>query len=156
MGHALWGRVEDSDAGFLRGEGELPECKPGGDVVKNRLDVAQLGLPPGGRAARDRRVDSRVVGKLGGRGVGGDGDCEVIDVDCEEKRAENGALGDSVGHGPEGASVSFVLAGHGSACEVVREPETCGAGDLGLVEDFPDEALGPDRVKRLADVKRDE
>ena len=75
MGHALWGGVEDSDAGFLRGEGELPECKPGGDVVKNRLDVAQLGLPPGGRAARDRRVDSRVIGKLG---VGASAGMEIV------------------------------------------------------------------------------
>ena len=101
-------------------------------------------------------MDRCVVGELWGWGVGRDGDGEVVDVDVEEMRTEDGALRDSVGHWEEGASATFVSAGHFAAGEVVGKPEADGAGDVGLVEKFPNEALGPDGVEGFSDVKRDE
>ena len=101
-------------------------------------------------------MNCRVIGELWGWGIGRYGDGEVVDVDVEEKRAENGAVWDPVGHWKEGAAASFVFAGHFAAGEIVGKPETNGTGDLGLVEDLPNEALRPDCVEGLPDVERDE
>ena len=102
-------------------------------------------------------MNYRIVDELWGWGIGlryGDG--EVVDVDVEEKRAENGALWDPIRHWEEGAVASFVSAGHLSTGEVVGKPETNGASDFGLIEDLPNEALGPDCVEGFPNVERDE
>ena len=100
-------------------------------------------------------MDGRVVGKLGGRGIGGDGDCEIVDIDGEEEGTKDGALGNAIGHWAEGAPTPFVFAGHRSVGEVVSKPEAYGAGDFGLIEYLPNESLGPNGVEGLVDVESD-
>ena len=68
-------------------------------------------------------MDCRVICELRDWGVGREGDGEVIDVDDEEKRAEDSSLGNSIGHREGGTQTAFELAGHGPAREVVSKPE---------------------------------
>ena len=62
-------------------------------------------------------------------------------------------MGNSVGHGKEGTAAAFVFGGHGAVGEVVCKPKAHGSRDSCLVEDFPDESLGPDGVEGFADVQ---
>ena len=64
VGHGLRGGVKDADVGLVGGEGQLPDGKPGRDVVKNGLNIPQLRFSSGGGAAGDRGVDGRIVSKL--------------------------------------------------------------------------------------------
>lgn len=61
-------------------------------------------------------------------------------------------MGNSVGHGKEGTAAAFVFGGHGAVDEVVCKPKAHGSSKSCLVEDFPDETLGPQteiQVKEL-------
>ena len=98
VGEGLGAGVEDADACFARREGKSPESEPARDVVEYSLYVAELGLSRSGGSTGDGGVDCRVVRKLGDWRVSGEGDGEVVDVYNEEEGAEDGSLGNSVGH----------------------------------------------------------
>ena len=51
VGEGFGGRVEDPYASFVRGEGQLPEPEPGGNVVEDGLNVPEFGFVACGGSA---------------------------------------------------------------------------------------------------------